>query len=280
MLELLAAGFHRLWRNKPFWIASAFITLGSVVMNWLNYGNEEEAYIIEMSISAEDVLFSLFPLLGFVCVMFISLFLGADYEYGTLRNKLIVGRTRGEIYFAHAVVCGAASLLLMLGMLLCSGICGYLIIGHFFLSVKELLFLLLCCVLIALAYTGLCVAVTMTTSSRAVSVIAAIILMFALTYGGAWLQGALREPEKIYDHIIISAEGGVEFGELIDNPAYVSGTQRVIYEFIYDFLPTGQAAQLNNVEFDRCLRWPWLSALFASASLLAGWLGFRRRDIK
>ena len=51
-------------------------------------------------------------------------------------------------------------------------------------------------------------------------------------------------------------------------------------ELIFDMLPTGQALQLNNMEFERCARWLWMSALMLPIATLAGFLPFRKQDIR
>ena len=52
----------------------------------------------------------------------------------------------------------------------------------------------------------------------------------------------------VYSDVIITAENGVQFGDLIENPAYIDGMQRTVYELIADILPTGQVIQMNNLE--------------------------------
>lgn len=69
-------------------------------------------------------------------------------------------------------------------------------------------------------------------------------------------------------------------GDLIDNPQYIGGFKRTVYEFIYDFLPTGQSIQLNNMEFENAARWPWLSVIMLLISTFAGYIPFRKCDIR
>lgn len=83
-----------------------------------------------------------------------------------------------------------------------------------------------------------------------------------------------------YSNIVITAEGGVQFGDLIENSAYIDGTQRTVYELIADILPTGQTIQLNNLEFERAARWPVFSLIMLIIATVAGYLPFRKRDIR
>ncbi len=41
--------------------------------------------------------------------------------------------------------------------------------------------------------------------------------------------------------------------ERIDNPRYISGKIRAVYETVFDFLPTGQASQISGMARCRTL---------------------------
>ena len=65
----------------------------------------------------------------------------------------------------------------------------------------------------------------------------------------------------------------------IANPDYVDEMQTV-FEFVYDLLPTGQMASMNELELTRMHRWPLLSVLLASVVTLIGFRAFKKKDIK
>lgn len=83
----------------------------------------------------------------------------------------------------------------------------------------------------------------------------------------------------VYESVTMTAEG-VQYGDLVPNPDYVGGTARNAMEFVFDLLPSGQVTQINNMSFDRCTRWPILSILSLGLVTLAGWLPFRRKDVR
>ena len=83
-----------------------------------------------------------------------------------------------------------------------------------------------------------------------------------------------------YSDVVITAENGVQFGDLIENPAYIDGMQRTVYELIADILPTGQVIQMNNLEFERAARWPVFSLIMLIIATVAGYIPFRKRDIR
>ena len=114
--------------------------------------------------------------------------------------------------------------------------------------------------------------------NRAVSAVAAILLMFGLIVVGSVFYNALCEPEMASAAVMTA--NGFEVGEPGPNPNYVSGALRTVYQFIVDALPTGQAILLANQE----LAHPAVS-LCASVGivLLSGAVGmaiFKRKDLK
>ena len=63
------------------------------------------------------------------------------------------------------------------------------------------------------------------------------------------------------------------------DPDYVDEMQPV-FEFVYDLLPTGQMASMNELELTRMHRWPLLSVLLASVVTWTGFWAFKKKDIK
>lgn len=115
--------------------------------------------------------------------------------------------------------------------------------------------------------------------SKATAVLISLGVLFALLVLASYCEAALAEEALVYSNVVITMDG-IQFGDLIDNPAYVTGFRRTVYELIYDALPTGQTIHLNNLDFQRAGRWPILSILLLALSTAAGYLPFRRRDIK
>lgn len=277
MRKLLSANFSRLRKDKIFWIAVLCMTVGSVFFSCLNYQTSMRYDSDPMYV--EDVLFNLFPMIAFVCVGFIALHLGTEFDENTIRNKLIVGYTRTEIYFADYLACMAASLALLFAILLFSGVAGYIFFRAFLMDWSQLAFLILCCILCTMVFSAIGVGIAMNIHKKAISVVVALLFMLGLLYLASYMEGALLEAEMVYDGITITMDG-VQYGDLIPNPAYVGGTTRTVMEFIYDMLPTGQAIQINNMSFDRCLRWPLLSVLMLVVATVAGYMPFRKKGIR
>ena len=275
MCKLLAASFSRLWKEKIFWFVFLIMSIGSVCFNWIGYNeiNNPQIYV-------EDMIFCMLPMSGFVFALFISMRLGTEFEEHTIRNKLVVGYNRTQIYFAEYITCMVASIILLGIMLLFATVFGLLLSLEFQSGWMEIVFLLFCCVLIASVFSAMFVGISMNVGAKATSLVVSIVFLFAILLLASFCINALAEEPMAYSNITITVEDGVQFGDLIENPAYVDGTQRTVYELIADILPTGQAIQLNNLEFERAVRWPVFSLIMLVIATVVGYIPFRKRDIR
>ena len=109
MLNLLKADFFRVIKDKMFMILSIICGAISVTIpiamfglfSFVTDGNVplRDAYT---ALSVTDLIASPFSTFGLVLIVFLLVLLGKDNN--TLRNKVIVGKSRAEIYFANAVL--------------------------------------------------------------------------------------------------------------------------------------------------------------------------------
>ena len=76
-------------------LLSAFI-----ILNGYFQTNLTNAYIYKLVAR----FFGYSPLMGPFIAVFAAYLWGTDYEYGTLRNKLICGHTREEVYFSNLLL--------------------------------------------------------------------------------------------------------------------------------------------------------------------------------
>lgn len=269
MLKLLRADSFCLRRSRPFWVcAAAAFVLSSVYMLRADGDGMQ---------TLEQNLLQVFPFLPILHAAFVSLFLGLEYQDGTLRNKLIVGHSREQVYLSRLLVsitgCFGILLAWALGALAGIGKLGWFAAPAGTLLLSAAVILLLTAAVAAIL-TMLCMLLT----NRAVSAVTAILLMFGLLALASVFYNALCEPEMA--SAAIMTVNGFEVGEPTPNPDYVSGALRTVYQFAVDALPTGQAILLANQE----LAHPAVS-LSASAGLVllctaVGMLVFRRKDLK
>lgn len=123
MLNLLAAEKIKLLRSKKLWIVLSILLLlpilqavNSVVS--VNYGDELVQVIDTVVNGATGVLMikknGLTILL--VIVAFISFFIGEEFQHGTIRNALSLGRSRTHYYMAKLMIAALLSLVGVIGM--------------------------------------------------------------------------------------------------------------------------------------------------------------------
>ena len=277
MRKLLSANFARLWKEKMFWFAFTFMSLGSAAFGWMSYHTALKN--TGSQLYAEDMMFNMSPMMGLVFAFFISMRIGTEFDEHTVRNKFIVGYNHTQVYFAEYVTCWVASLVLFSVMILCSTVSGYLIFGSFRLPWKDIAYLLLCGILMTSTFSAMCVGLCMNVRSKSTSLVASLIFLFAIILLASFCITALEQEPTMYSYINVTMEG-IAYGEVVENPDYIDGFQRTVYELIADLLPSGQAIQLNNLQYERAKSWPLLSVIMLLFTTIAGYLSFRKRDIQ
>lgn len=276
MRRLLRANFSRLLKNKLFWILiSIELFMGGLfpVLHYMDNIDEKSAWTMDSTIFS----YSLFvPLM---VSLLTALFIGSDYSDGTMRNKLIAGQVRRNIYAANLVVNMEAAFLLCFAFWI-SHICiGTPLLGWFVSDAKKILGYLL----VTLAMVAACVAIftliSMLCSNKAYSVAGCILIIFMLLFVGVRITAALNEPE-MYDAYSYMSEGVTVQEDETPNPNYVSGVKRQIYNFLNEFLPGGQMIKLSNMNAEHLGRYAVYDGIIFAFVTGCGILSFRRKDLK
>lgn len=275
MAKLLRANFSRLWKSRIFYVALIFMVLLNVFLVIDGWNSGRIGYPEPL----EDMLFQNCIIIGFVCSVFVGMFLGTEYSDGTIRNKIIVGHTRVRIYLANLLICAAGSLLLLVISLAIGFGLGSFLLNPLGLPYKTLLLYILIGLLSTLSFAAIFTLVAMLTPSKASGAVICLVLALCLLFVTSAVEGALTEPEMVQD-FEIAADGMPILGELHPNPRYVTGTKRAVLEVAYDLLPTGQAFQICNNECAHPARLPVFSLLVTLVTSAAGAMLFRRRDLK
>lgn len=255
MRKLISANFIRLWKSKTFWIEMLFILVSSLIMGviWGFYRTREmdTAGIFYV----ENVMFNSFSIFNMVLAIFIGLFVGTEYEYGVIRNKISVGHTRNSVFFSDYVLCISAALIQLFTMIGISGVIGLILFQEFFLDWIVLPLLMLGCVLIVISLVTIDVAVGMNIDNKAVSTVIIIVLNLFLSVCASSIESIL--PYLGEDTFV-----------------------RTIVEFFFNLLPTGQITQICSMKFDNVASWPLLSMFLITIVLFAGLRGFKKKDIR
>lgn len=275
MSKLLSSGFSRLWRCKVFWICTALmLLLGAAEVydayRWAEYG---ERYI-------DDILFAYAPTISILSAAFISLFIGREYSDGTMRNKLVIGIRRGTVYLSNFILSSCASLLMCLVYIL-SVLCGLFVLDPQPIDFAEFAPLFGLSILAVLSFCAIFTAISLLCRNRAASAVICLIAAFVMLTLSVMVYDQLLEPEINPEAAFLNPETG-EFVVVpsAPNPFYIGGARRVVYEFLNDFLPTGQGMQIAMHNVSSTPRVTIFSLCLIFLTTLAGCLAFQRKDLK
>lgn len=276
MNKLLSAGFARLWKNTVFWIEITAMLLFYTLIMASNY-----QYVRRYGLSYSlDVFFAgSFMIIGFFTATFASMFLGTEYSDGTIRNKLIMGHGRAAIYLSNLTVCFVSTVLVCLSSIVLICVMGIPMFGLLTRPLVNTLALIGTGIFITAAYSAIFTLIAMLVSSKPVAVIACIFTCIALYFGSMTIGMKLEEPE-IYSGNMWIEDGEPVVSQPYPNPDYPSGMKRAVYEFMYDFLPSGQGFQLAMENPTLKIRFPLYSLFITVSATAAGILAFRRKDLK
>ncbi|MFD2114227.1 ABC transporter permease subunit [Paenibacillus yanchengensis] len=277
MNKLLAANFTRLWKNK-LWYVGIIVMFGwAVIMLVSTDRTNAEVPVLE------DFFFQYAPVIGLFCAVFTSMFIGTEYHDGTIRNKIIVGHTRPAIYVANLIVCTVAGLIMVAVWIAVMLAIGIPLLGLFASSLSIILAYVGITVVMIAAFVSIFTLVGMLSQNKAGAAVTTLLLLFVLFFVASYFNNKLHEPEMYGGGPTVSEVDGeisMEMSEPEQNPDYVEGNKRKIYEFIVTFLPTGQGIMMSNMSAVRLPLLPLYSLVIVFATTACGVFLFRRKDIK
>lgn len=278
MSKLLSANFSRMKKDRIFWIGMAF-TLAMGIFSHIMYYKQNIQYP-EYPITLESGFFIPAMFIGIIASVFCSMFIGTEYNDGTIRNKITVGHSRTAVYLSNLTVCIAACILMCLTFTVVYTAIGYFHLGWFKSDLKTIFIFFIAMLMMAVLNCAIFTLIAMLNQNKAVSAVVCILLAFGMLFLGTYINTSLNEPE-IYDaYTYVNDNGEIESDEAEPNPNYVGGTKRKVYEFINDFLPGGQAVQIANMSAPK----PEIFILYSSVILVittgAGAFIFRKKDLK
>lgn len=283
MSRLLRANFARLWQAKLFWICMgiAGFTGASFLAGQLQLAESIRKSLPDYLVSAAILVKSGGNDVLLVHGIFSVLFLGTEYSNGTIRNKLIVGRTRTEIYFSNLITVAAAGMMMLAARWLITlpigAVIGLDYTGFASEALLSAAIMLGACVSSGAAITLLGMLVT---RKAVIAAIVPVAIVASIVYCDI-LDAQLRIAEYTEGFEVDENYNVTLTGERIPNPAYVSGARRTVYKAVYNAVPAGQMIQTGRYNDPENRTHLLLFSLGASAVLtLAGILVFRRKDIK
>ncbi len=294
MSRLLSANFARLFRSVWFW-ACGLLMLGyslwqaADMLSWA-YSMWSEWSGDFITSRAGDFAVPVVIVLPVLSAMF----LGAEYHYNTVRNKIIAGYSRWQVYLANLITVTAAGLIYAGAHVLVLVASGFFIRMHVW-DMGALTLRLLCCLPFMLAVSALSTLLAMLIRLRALPVLV-ILLSVALLWLPQQLHMRLsNSPEMVVtvddkgearEEIYLKDGREITWEDLdrVPNPRYVGEPLRGAYYFIMGALPGGQAFYLSeSLPMEEGVGFPEMAACSLTLAAMCTALGlrtFRRKDLR
>lgn len=280
MKNLLSAEFLRLFKNKLYWfLSAAAFVFGAAIQVYIYLGTVR--YDIEPKISMG--LFAIGMVIGFVAAIFVGLFVGTEYSNGTLRNKMINGKSRTSIYFSKYIVCCVAMVTVFVYYYASSLAAGFIINKQLGAEISELLITALVLCLASFSYVALFLAVAMNCGKKSATAVISLVAAIVMFFTAVATASALQEPEFYDSYIYMNEAGDIVSDPETPNPNYLRGTKRKVYEFINDANTTGQCVQLSGaIDEDGSVckkEFPIYSCGLILIGTAIGMILFKKKDI-
>lgn len=275
MRKLLAADQSRLLKTKIFWFTALFafgfelyaVLQGGKVDSISNLGRDLDYYY-----------FQPMPFFGLVISVFIAMFLGTEYSDGTMRNKLIVGHKRSDIYLSNLFTCFVGVLLVILAWLL-GGLAGIPYFGLWSVGTAKFIMYALLAACSLLAITSILVLESQLISNKTVAAVVTIFTAIGVLLLASYFYNALQEPEMTFSSVTISADG-IVYGDEIHNPAYIGGKLRDVYKAMLYVISSAQVMLIADKDVAYPLAMCACSLAVIVVSTLVGLVLFRKKNIK
>lgn len=252
MYKLLDANFSRLHKNVFFWIGILIsVVLGvclptiakgiSTTLVERTNGMISGGSLVFSEGSLDYFFFTWILFIVFYMALFSSVFTGTEYRDGTMRNKIVAGHSRTEIYisnFISSVVAG--SIFYSVHMIIILAI-GMSVTGGFLLfETREIVIYIICIYAIIIAFAGIFTLISMTVNHQALAVIMCICVVVVLLLIPIRQTGNLQWEQFWDEDTFVS---GVTYLAGTENPLYVGGIRREFSAFMLNFLPGGSLLQ-------------------------------------
>lgn len=178
MSRLFSANMMRLKKSRIFWLGELFMAGYALFV----YGSAKSNIASSGPIDNWNLYFhNVLLTTGIVMAVFVSVFLGIEYHDGTLRNKLMVGHKRKNVYLVNFATCLLAGLIMCATYYLSALLFGCLIIGKETLQIQDAGVGILSSILIYMVYTAIFVLVEMLDKNKvrslAVNLVGAMLIL-------------------------------------------------------------------------------------------------------
>lgn len=275
MRSLLKADLRRVLKDKLLIVMGILAVVFALITPLLyaliisGMGADEDLEIFGIAFTAKSMFFNSFSLgnnLGLIVPVLLAIVLCKDFSFGTVRNKIIAGKTRFQIYMSLFITCSVVFILCMLlhaFITLCLSLCFFdyqltpftasdfwYFLESFFLEILVLLF-------VSSMLSWLCAS----RKNVGLAIVLYVAITFALIMIGSILQVAIS---------LLEAIGGKE-----DVVSVLTFINRINVFNATAYIGIGDKYSLTDVLY---IIVPALSGIIGFLGL--GILRFKKKDLK
>ena len=247
MTKLLRACVRRYTHNTIFWIAAVLtIGLGISIAHSTRMTYYDDALVIAQML---------------IHAVMISWVVGKEFKEGIFRNKVIVGHSKGSIFLSE-LICGVGIAFVL--YFLCAAI---FVIFNFYevplLPTSLIVKIFVDYVLLNMCLAAIFVTISCLFSQQAIITIVNIALVLVMTTASQRLYAQLSQPQYLEHYETVNTEwidekGNIRYKEekvegseyYVDNPTYVGGVKRDIYDTVYKLSPYGHIIEFVYFNMD------------------------------
>ena len=238
MNKLIKAEFYRLKKDKLF-LLLIIITCGIASFTLYKYFDTHSKILTLDRITVEY----LYMYFGIFIAFFVSIYVGREYTEGFIRNKVIVGHKRSNVYLSNLIICILVGVILNIIYISIVFLIGNKLLGE--LQNLGLFQIIIISSLTIAVYCTIYNFITMLCKDTSISLVSCIIIFIIMFVTTMFVYTKLMESPYIKT-TQYNEKGEIEFSSKEINPDYPSKTTLKIYQVINSILPTGQASILQN----------------------------------
>lgn len=257
MSRLLYADFARMYSKKRVWLYCVAMFAVAIMFVIMQYT------AMDYVVSLDRVIFLPMSFYGVIVAALVSMFIGDDFSDGVIRNKLVAGRSRYAIYLSNLITVWTACIVIYIVSIVTTIGFGISLFENTITGTELMMFLglgLMTC----LSYGSIFGMLSMLIGNKSTAVLMCMGVAFAMLFFSLHTNDVVVQTE---------------FKNGVLNPHYVSGIRRVVYEFLHNINPTGQAAQLSSMKCLDVRYWIGCSLLWILVATSVGNVAFQKKDI-
>lgn len=238
MYRLLNANFYKLKKDTIFWLF-LFMSVGIAFVTIFRY-----KFMSSLNTSLDRVICEYIWIIGLFISIFVSIFIGKEHSYGVIRNKIVAGCSRNNIYLSNLFISIIASIICQIIYILIVYFVGGLFFGKLQMNSSQLILIILNTILIIIAYCTIFNFITMLSSEITISTIICTLLFIAMFVICSGFSTTVNAEKYITSTTI--TENGESIIEKFPNPNYPSELKMKIAKIIYYTLPVGSSQEIQN----------------------------------